>query len=120
MKFSDYLDSVENTDDEQLLKEQICKIKEDVQPALQIPVVGKVLTAALVLGESESIEAFRQTEHYEYIKDWNIAVHDLEKGAFSLYPSDAHLKIVKVAAMVIGGLLAFLWIRRKLRKRRLR
>jgi len=118
MKFADYLDLVENTEDEQLLLKNAAEIRDDIAKVTWIPIVGKILTALIVLGECENIAEFRQSEQYDVIKDWNIEVSDIKKGHFSLYPSDAHLQIIKTVIIVVGAVLTLLWLRRKLRRKR--
>jgi len=120
MKFSDYLDSIENTEQEQQLKEQILIIRDDVKPAMNMPIIGKLLCSLVALGESETIEEFKYSGHYDNIKDWDIHVFDLEKGYFSIYPGAKHRKVIaKFLLGVCAGLFIF-WLYRKCRRNCLR
>jgi len=108
MKVSDYLDSIEGTEKEPVFLKGLDEMtkNEDIAKALNTPIAGKLLTALVALGDSESIEAFKQTEHYEIIKEWGITVFDLEKGYISIHPGPKHLKrILAVAAVAGAGLL---------------
>ena len=113
MLFSEYLDSVENTEQETKLIEQLGLIKENAAWAVRIPLLGKILSALVVLSESENIEAFRQSEQYACVKDWNVTVFDHEAGAISITPSDKiKSKIAKIFT-VVGALIFLLWLCRK-------
>ena len=107
MTVSEYFDSLENTEDEQKLIGQLLEIKDAIEKAASLPFLGKVMRALIALGESESIEAFRQTNHYATIKDWNVIAHDFNSTPnFTMYPSDAQLaKFFKILAVIIGGVL---------------
>ena len=114
MKFSEFCTIAENTEQEQQFMqfvramEEMEAIKEAIPKMQRVPVLGKVLTAVVALAESEGITAFKQTEHYQAIKDWNITF-DPEKRDFSMNPSTEQVqkivKIVSVAASVIAVLL---------------
>ena len=117
MKISAYLSSIEGTENEPLFKSKILDLIEEdgISQLLDKPGVGKIFTALAVLGESESIEEFRQTKHYDNIKDWGIKVFDLEKGYFSIHPGLMHIaKFFAFAAVV--GIGICLWRRRRKRK----
>ena len=97
MIFSDYLDSIENTEQEQQLIEKFASVAADMEKATKVPLVGKKIGALIALGSAESIAAFRETEHYDRIKDWDVSIN-LETGSFSLSPSsEQKKKIVKIA-----------------------
>ena len=122
MKFSDYCDKIENTPEEQELLEfmrndaSMQEAWEVFEKMQHVPVLGKVLTALDVLSESESIAAFRETEHYPNLMNWNISF-DAEKCHFSLSPGPKHMEVIKGIAAVIGLVVALLVVCRKWRKR---
>ena len=117
MKISAYLASIEGTDKEPLFRSKILDLtKEDgISQLLDKPGVGKIFTALAVLGESESINDFRQTEHYDNIKDWSIKVFDLEKGYISIHPGPKHIATFLAFAAVVGIGIC-LWRRKRKRK----
>ena len=110
MTVSTYLDSVAGTEKEPLLLKAFTDLTEDedVAKAFEVPVVGKLLKALAVLSTMESIEEFKQTEHYEHVKDWGITVFDLEKGIVSVHPGPKHMKVI-FAVMAVVGLGLLLW-----------
>ncbi|MCL2526796.1 MAG: hypothetical protein FWE42_00150 [Defluviitaleaceae bacterium] len=113
MIISEYLDLIENTDQEQLLRDKIVEIEEHLVKAASIPVLGKTLTALIAFGQAESVEAFKQSEHYVNLKDWNIEVADLEAGHFSITPGPVHMVKVKKIAVAIGIVVALLVLLKK-------
>jgi len=122
MKFSDYLDSVKNTDEEQKVKDKINEVKNEIAQAANIPVAGKYIRALLAFGESESAEKFEQTEDYEVIKDWNFSIHGDINGdfGFSLNPSkEAMRKVAIVVGIILGGIVLFM-VYRALRRRKIK
>ena len=114
MLVSKYLDSVEGTEKELVFLNSFAELTEDkdVAKLLDKPIIGKLLSALIALKNSESVEAFRQTKHYENIKDWGITVFNLEKGYISIHPGPKHIKkILAVTAITCAGL--YLLKRRK-------
>jgi len=110
MVISKYLDSIEGTEQEQQFIQCMSNFfeMEGVSELLDKPGIGKIFTALDVLGKSESVTEFKETEHYNNIKNWGISVFDLEKGMFSVYPGPKHIKGICTVAGVIGaGLLLF-------------
>ena len=122
MIFSEYLDSIENTEQEQQLLGQFTKTAAEIQEGVnEAPIMGKIkiIGALLALGSVESIEAFRQSEYYDYLKDWEISVKDLEKGHFSLYPGAAQRKkIFAIAGAVVLAIVLFVWCCKRRCKRK--
>jgi len=113
MIFSEYLDSVENTEQESKLIEQLGMIKDGAAWVVRIPLIGKSINALIALADSENIEAFKQSEHYSYLKDWNVTVFDHESAAISISPSDKIKgKIAKVLVLV-GAAMLLMWLCRK-------
>ena len=120
MLLTEYLDTIENTEQEQLFLQKLSEIKNDLAQAAKVPFVGKMLRALVALGEVESIEEFRQSGHYENIKGFDITVSDLEKGHFSIHPGREQLtKAAKIAAIVFAAALLLCLCRRCCCKRNL-
>ena len=116
MLLTEYLDTIENTEQEQLFLEKLSEIKEHLGQAAKAPFVGKMMRALVALGEVESIEEFKQSEHYESIKGLNITVSDLEKGHFSIHPGREQLtKMAKISAVVAVVILLLLFLCRRRR-----
>jgi len=106
MLLTEYLDSIENTDEERLFLTKIVEMKEELGQAKQIPIVGKFIKALIDLGDSGSIAEFKQCEHYENIMGYNIRIMDMEKGYFSMYPGkELGMKAAKIAAIVVAVVL---------------
>ena len=103
MVVSKYFDSIEGTEKEPVFLNSLVELAEDkdVAKLLNKPVVGKLLSALVALSSSESIEAFRQTEHYKNIKDWGITVFNLEKGYISIHPGPKHIKKILVVISIV-------------------
>ena len=116
MLFSTYMEFLEGTDKEAAFFETFAEARQglaEVPPNVKlgkIPFVGRMITAIIALVEAESIAAFRNTEHYEYLKDWNVKVHD---GGFTMWPGDETIeKIAKVAVAIVGVIVALAVIRK--------
>jgi len=118
MVISKYLDSIEGTEDEQKLLNATLKLSEEegISELYDKPFVGKIFTALNVLGKSESIADFKQTKHYDNIKDLGISVFDLEKGFFSIYPGPKHIKGICAVAGIVGAGLLLLKLRKLCKK----
>jgi hypothetical protein len=116
MSLAEYLDSIANTEQEQQFLLKLSELKEEFGQIAKTPFVGKLFRALVVLGDSESIEEFKQSEHYENIKGFDIRVKNLEKGHFNIYPGKAQRKaMVKLSAVVAIGLLLIIFLRKKKR-----
>ena len=117
MKFSQFCDKAENTEQEQQLL-QFLK-QDDMEPAEKVftklaraPVVGKLFAAVTALGEYDSIAAFKQSEHFQHIKNWNFAI-DFDKKSMFITPNETQIrKALKVFA-IIGAVVALIVICRK-------
>ena len=119
MVISKYLTSIEDTEKEAMLIGGMGKLteEEEIIQLMDKPVVGKIFTALAVLGNSESIADFRQTGHYENIKDWSIAVFDIEKGFVSIHPGPKHLKTAFAVAAAVGAVLIIRKLCKKIKNR---
>ena len=115
MIVSNYLDSIEGTEQESVFLSHFVEIAEDedVAKVLHLPIVGKLLGALVALGSMDSIAKFKQTEHYNIIKDWGITVFDLKKGYISIHPGPKKLKKILAVMAVVGFGLLFLRLRKK-------
>lgn len=115
MIVSKYLDSIEGTEKELMLINSMVELAkdEDVAKVLDLPIVGKVLSALVALGSSESIADFKQSNHYDALKDWSITVFDLEKGYVSIHPGPKHLKKIFTVAAIAGAGILLLKLRKK-------
>ena len=105
MKFNEYLDMIESTGKEDLLKQRLSETKEYFSKAINVPVAGKIIRALIALSGTETIADFRQTTHYQNIKDWNVIVSGLENKNFKItvQPSCFHLKkLFKVLLFFVG------------------
>lgn len=113
MLLTDYLDSIENTEQEQKFLQEISELKEPFEQASKVPVVGKLMKALVALGDSESIEEFKQSAHYAGIKGYDITFND--KGHFSINPGAEQGKKAAIifVAIVAGLLLLWLCLRRR-------
>jgi len=121
MNFSEYLDSVENTEKEQQLLACFAKDKADFDEVIKVPIVGKLklFGAWAALANAESISEFKQTEHYGYLKSWEFIEHDLENGGFSLYPGAVlRKKIFTIMAIVGLAILFLVWCCKRRSKNR--
>ena len=118
MIFSDFLDSVESNEQEQQLKEVLLQIVNTISPSmLNIPIAGKALGALVALHEAESIEGFRQSEHYIIIKDFDVTAN-LDKGMLFVYPGAGQRKqIAMIFAAVCVGLFLLWFCLKRCRKR---
>jgi len=115
MLISDFLDSIEGTEQEAVFLGNFVELTtdEDVKALLDKPVIGKLLGALVALGNSHSVGEFRQTEYYDGIKDWGITVFDLEKGMYSIHPGPKHLRVVFGVIAAVGiGFIAYRLFRR--------
>jgi hypothetical protein len=115
MEISKYLDSVEGTENEPMLIKGMLKLTEDesIAQLMDKPYVGHMFKALDALGNSENIADFKQTVHYENIKDWGITVFDAEKGFVSIYPGPKHLKKMLIVAAIAGAGLILLKLYKK-------
>ena len=116
MRFSQFCDTIENTEQEQklfqFLKQDFVAppLKEHSAKLKRIPILGKLLTAFIALADSESIAEFRQSKHYKHIMNWDVKFDFDAENYLSLNPSDLQKKkIVKILA-IVGAILAVMII----------
>jgi len=113
MLLTEYLDTIQGTDQEQQFIEKLAELKVHFEPAAKVPIFGKTIKALIALGDASNIEDFKQSEHYNNIQGYNIAITDIEKGYFSIHPGKAQLvKLVPFFA-IIGGVILLLILSRK-------
>ena len=93
MKFHKLLDSVENTEKEELLRQRISEVKEYLMPVQRVPFAGKPIRALIAYCDFESAADFRQSQHYADIKDWNVTVAlEGDRKSIAISPSEVHIK----------------------------
>jgi len=112
MLFTDYLDSVANTEDEARFFEELAKLTADFKEVTQVPVVGKLFAAIVALSDCESIDEFKESGHYQDIEGWDISIN-LDTGLFAIYPGAAMRKkaLGFLAFVCVGIFLLWLWRR---------
>ena len=122
MKFSQFCDTVENTEQEQqllqFLKEsEMKKVEQILAKMIGFPVIGNPCAAIVALINAESIAAFRQSRHYRHLM--NMDFHfDLDKRSLYINPSDVYKTHLKKALAAVGIGIVALVICRKLFCRR--
>jgi len=122
MRFSQFCDMVENTEQEQqllqFLKQDDMKQAEKVFVKLaRFPIMGKRFTALTALGNYENLAAFKQSEHYNHIKDWSFAI-DFDKKSLYISPNDEQKKKALKILAIIGIVITLIMISRKFCNRR--
>jgi hypothetical protein len=119
MKFSQFCDMAENTEQEQQLfqllkKDEMKEFSQIMEKMSTIPIVGGIFAAIFALSKSESIAEFKQSEHYRHIMDCSFKVN-FDTGSLYVGPSDVQKKkMVKVLAVICIVVTALI-IYRKLR-----
>ena len=118
MRFSQFCDTAENTEQEQqllqFLKQDDMKQVEKIFSKLaKIPIIGKVIAAVSALGNYESIAAFRQSMHYNHIKDWEFKI-DFDKKSMTISPNEEQKKKAIRVVATIGAVIALIAILHKL------
>ena len=101
MRFSQFCDITENTEQEQqllqFLKQDNMKQAEKAFTKLtRVPVIGNLFAAVIALSNYESIAAYKQSEHYQHIKDWNFAIDFDKKGLFITPDDEQKKKALKI------------------------
>jgi len=118
MRFSEYCETAENTEQEQQLLQFMKQDKmKDAEKAFgkltRIPGIGKLFSAIIALGNYESIAAYKRSEHYDNIKNWNFVI-DYDKNSMSIGPTDEQKKKAMKVLAVFGAVIALIAIARKL------
>ena len=110
MKFSQLCDRAENTEQEQQLLQffkydDMKEVENIFKKMTRVPIIGKLFSAVVALGEYESISSFKQSEHYKNIKDWNFEIDFGDKKSLSIGPSEVQqkkaMKIFTVVSIII-------------------
>jgi len=122
LRFSQFCDLAENTEQEQqllqFLKQDDMKQVEKVFTKLtRVPIIGKLLAAVIALGNYESIAAFKQSEHYQNIKNWNFSIN-FDKKSLIISPNDVQIKKALKVLAIIGTVITLIMVCRKLCCRR--
>ena len=116
MIFTEYLESVENTEQEPRLIELISKHKNDFAQAARVPLAGKPINALIALGDCGSIEAFKKSEFYRDIEGWDVYIN-LDSGHISMYPGAKTRKKIFKALAIVGVGAFSLWLYRGYRRK---
>ena len=110
MTFAEWCEKAENTEEEKrffefLQRDDMQSLEAVFNKLQRLPFVGKVFAAMNALDAYETLVEYRQSEHYELIKDWEFEF-DAEKGTFNLYASQAQrrkfYKVIIAIAAIIG------------------
>ena len=118
MRFSEYCETAENTEQEQQLLQFMKQDKmKDAEKAFgkltRIPIIGKLFSAVIALGNYESIAEYKRSEHYDNIKNWNFVI-DYDKNSMSIGPTDEQKKKAMKVLAVVGAVIALIVVARKL------
>jgi membrane protein insertase Oxa1/YidC/SpoIIIJ len=129
MKFSDYCDIIENTEEEQQMfqymkqDEDIKSLKEALPKIKRIPFFGKLFTALVAMEEYESIAEFKESEHYKHLMNWSITF-DSEAGNMSITATNEQQQKAKnvivpiVVAVILLVMCVKCWRRKKKSKKK--
>ena len=118
MKFSQYCEQAENTEQEQKLlnffKQENMNIVEKIFAKFScVPIMGKIFAALNAMGNYESIVAFKQSEHYQNIKNWNFKINYDKKTLYITPTDEQRRKALKIFAL-IGIIISLVVICRKM------
>ncbi|MCL2284786.1 MAG: hypothetical protein FWC32_00305 [Firmicutes bacterium] len=121
MKFSEYCNMVEGSEQEQQLltflkQDKMQGIIQDSVKAKRVPIIGKVVTAVEVLAGSESIFAFKNSAHYKYLMNWELNF-DPAKDKFYLTLSEVQKEKIRDVLSFSFSVISFLLLYRKIRRR---
>ena len=122
MRFSEFCDMAENTEQEQQLLQFL--EQEDMEQAekvfskmTRVPIIGKLFSAVIALRDYESIAAFKQSEHYPHIKNWDFTI-DFDKKSLYIGPNDEQKKKALKIFAIFGAVITLIVICRKLCRRK--
>jgi len=121
MRFAEFCDMAENTEQEQQLlqyfkQEELKESEQAFAKMSHIPFIGKMFTALIALSNYKSIAAFRKSRHYRHIMNYYFNI-DFENRNLSINASDMQKKKIKKVAKIIAAIsvgVALLAICRKL------
>jgi len=101
MLFTEYLESIEGTEQEDQFIEHVAKAREYFE---HMPI--KVIKAVAALGDYDSIADYKESEHYQNTFGWDVKVN-LETGSLSIYPGAAKRKkaLIVIVCIVVGIIL---------------
>ena len=122
MRFSQFCDMAENTEQEQQLlqflkQDDMEQVEKVFAKMTRVPIIGKLFAAVIALGNYDSIAAFKQSEHYHNIKNWNFAVNFEKKSMFITPNEEQRKKALKIFA-VFGAVITLIVICRKFCRRK--
>jgi len=117
MRFSQVCDLAENTEQEQQLL-QFFK-QDDMGPVESVfakmssfPIIGKIFAALIALGNYDSIAAYKQSEYYQNLKNWNFDI-DFDKKSLYIRPNDEQIKTALKILAIIGTIVTLIVLCRK-------
>ena len=122
MRFNEYLESIQGTEQEEKLFELVNKFKDDIGEAQeqvsQVPVLGKIVNAVAFLVECGNVEDYLESEHAQLLQGWDVKA-DLDKGIFNVYPGkEIRMKLFAVLGVAAAVILLLVLICRKCRGRK--
>jgi len=105
MKFSQYCDQAENTEQEQKLlkffKQDDMSIVEKIFAKFScVPIMGRVFSALNAMGDYESIAEFKKSEHYQNLKNWNFNINYDRKSLYITPTDEQRRKALKIFAII--------------------
>jgi len=117
MKFSQFCEAAENTEQEmqllQFLKEGEMKQVEQIMAKMaRVPVVGKFCAAIVALINCDSIAEFKQSTHYRHLKNFDFTF-DYDKRNLLITLNDAQKEKIKKVLAVVGVSTTLLILYRK-------
>ena len=120
MTFAEWCERAENTEEEirffEFLQQDHMQNLEQVFNKLQrLPAVGKFFAAMNALDEYQTLAEYRQSKHYELIKDWEFEF-DADKGTFNLNANPAHVKKFLKAVAIIAAVIGIIILYRKCKR----
>ena len=118
MRFSQFCDTAENTEQEQQLlqfmkKDDMKEVEKVFAKLAHFPIIGKIISAVVAMGNYESIAAFKETTHYENIKDWDFKI-DFDKNSLMIGPNEEQKKKAKKIIALIAAIIMLVALCRKL------
>ena len=111
MLLTNYLDSIENTEQEQEFLHELAELREHFVPAAKVPFVGKKIAALIDLIDCGSISDFRDAGYYDDFDGWEIVHHKI--GGFSIYPGKEQMrKALAVVGLIFGLIVLAIFIKK--------
>jgi len=117
MRFSQFCETAENTEQEQQLlqfmnQDKMKQAEKAFTKLTRVPIVGNLFAALLAMGNYDSIAEYKQSEHYDHIKDWEFKI-DFEKNSLAVGPNDEQKKKALRIFAIISAVITLIVICRK-------